>query len=130
MEEGVIVIDNTEESDLVWYDIKIAGKQFNISSRRGEEYIRSIERLMEQTRVEMKEQLQEQGPTNSALLIALNLADQFLSLKTVLTGGEYQWDQRLEGLVEKLDKALPGNGVYEEMEKKGTSAMYEKLEFF
>ena len=63
--------DDSEDGRVSWYDITIAGKQFNIASRRGEGHIRSVERLIQETVAELTGRGQGQNQINLALLTAL-----------------------------------------------------------
>lgn len=120
-----------ERSELSWYDITIAGKQFNISSRRGEEHVREVERLIEKSRNEIQDRVNGQGPATTALLIALNMADRFLAMKSELGGDPDNRDIRLELLIEKMNNVLAAENAFQDVrEKKDTSAEFDKLEFF
>ncbi len=106
--EGVTdVTERLDQSEPVqWYDITIAGKQFNIASRHGEGHVRKVERLLERTVEEMSERVQGKGPATVALLTALNLADQLLLLETGQSAAARAMNSRLEGLLQRLEEAL------------------------
>jgi cell division protein ZapA (FtsZ GTPase activity inhibitor) len=89
-----------------WYDVTIGGKRFNIASRHGEAHIREVERLLEETYEEVRGRAQGQTALNIALLTALNLADQLLSLRLALKEESSGWTGRVEALLQRLDAIL------------------------
>ena len=89
-----------------WYDVTIGGKRFNIASRHGEAHIRQVERLLEETYEEVRARAQGQTALNIALLTALNMADQLLSLKQALKEESGGWTERVESLLQRLDMIL------------------------
>jgi cell division protein ZapA (FtsZ GTPase activity inhibitor) len=91
-----------------WYDITVAGKRFNIASRRGELHIRQVERLLNETFEEISARVQGQPVLNIALLSALNLADELLSLRTLHDGASEELSRRVEILVTQLESVLDG----------------------
>ena len=95
-----------ENPDVSWYDITIAGKQFNVSSRFGEAHIREVERLLKETYDQVQSRVDGQSPLHIALLTALNLADQVLMLNAEKAGVGNEVGQRLESLVVRLDSIL------------------------
>ena len=100
-EKGVIV----EENDSRQYEINISGNRFSISSPYGEEHVREVERILGQQIAEVTEQTDEFGPTNVALLVALNLADKLLTLKKKVSKYDGIEDE-LDTLCYKLDEVL------------------------
>jgi cell division protein ZapA (FtsZ GTPase activity inhibitor) len=95
-----------EERGTSWYDITVAGKRFNIASRHGEIHIREVERLLNETFEQVSARVQGQPVLNIALLTALNLADELLSLRTALNGASEEMSRRVEGLVSRLETVL------------------------
>jgi len=89
-----------------WYDITVAGKRFNIASRRGEFHIRQVERVLNETFEEVSARVQGQPVLNIALLTALNLADELLSLRRSHDGANEELSRRVEGLVTRLQSVL------------------------
>ena len=100
-EKGVIV----EENDSRQYEINISGNRFSISSPYGEEHVREVERILGQQIAEVTEQTDAFGPTNVALLVALNLADKLLTLKKKVSKYDGIEDE-LDTLCYKLDEVL------------------------
>ena len=94
------------EQEASWYDITVAGKRFNIASRHGETHIREVERLLNETFEEVSARVQGQPVLNIALLTALNLADQLLSLRTNQNGASQELSRRVEFLVTRLETVL------------------------
>jgi len=84
------------EPEASWFDITIAGKRFNIASRHGEEHIREVERLLNETFEEVNSRVEGQSLLNIALLTALNLADQLLGEKSAKGGEEAEVDGSLQ----------------------------------
>ena len=94
-----------QENDSKQYQINISGNRFSISSPYGEEHVREVENFLGQQIQEVSEQTEEFGPSNIALLVALNLADKLLTLQkkvTKLDGIEAD----LQTLYYRLDKVL------------------------
>lgn len=100
-----------EEQEASWYDITVAGKRFNIASRRGESHIREVERLLNETFEEVSARVQGQPVMNIALLTALNLADQLLDSRSVQDGESEALSRRVEFLVTRLESALNGSAA-------------------
>ena len=95
--KGVIV----EEDDSKQYQINISGNRFSISSPYGEEHVREVEKLLDQQIAEVTELTDAFGPTNVALLVALNLADKLLTLKNKVSKYE-SIEEDLDNLCYKL----------------------------
>lgn len=100
-----------EEQEASWYDITVAGKRFNIASRRGESHIREVERLLNETFEEVSARVQGQPVMNIALLTALNLADQLLDSRSAQDGESEALSRRVEFLVTRLESALNGSAA-------------------
>ena len=135
MEQGDAVSEFSEETEISWYDIEVGGRQFNIASRRGEAHIRAIESLIAETLTEMGGKLEGQNPTTVSWLLAMNLADQLLTLRGEQGQDSDEWDLKLKGILERLDQVLPENGGQpqrrdESKGEKDTAAVYDRLEFF
>lgn len=115
-----------EDAEVSWYDISIAGRQFNIASRRGEAHIRNVERLIEETIADLSDRVQGQNPLNLALLTALNLADRLLSLESDLNSGAGKWQEQLERMLNRLGQVVPdGYRSLDPVEKESTSAVFD-----
>lgn len=97
---------NVSRPEPSWYDITIGGKRFNIASRHGETHIREVERLLEETYEEVRGRSPGQTALNVALLTALNLADQLLSLRQAVKEESGGWTGRVEALLQRLDEIL------------------------
>ena len=123
---GVRVDEYTEETDVSWHGISIAGKQFNIASRRGEAHIRNVERRVEETITELNERVQGQTTLNVALLTALNLADQLVSLESEMKSAPGRFDQQLRVMVTRLMSVIPEDeSVMRASNKEGTTAVFD-----
>jgi len=99
-------VSDVSPSEPSWYDVNIGGKRFNIASRHGEAHIREVERLLEETYEEVRARAQGQTALNIALLTALNMADQLLSLRLALKEESGGWTDRVESLLQRLDMIL------------------------
>ncbi len=103
------------EQEASWHGITVAGRQFNIASRHGEEHIRQVERLLTEAFEEVNARVEGQPILNIAFLTALNLADQLLSLKESREDQSDEWNRRVESMMTRLEAALsgenPGNGL-------------------
>jgi len=87
------------------YKINISGNRFSISSPHGEEHVREVERYLDSQIKEVSEQSEAYGPSNIAMLVALNLADKLLTLRKKVSKYEGIEDD-LETLCFKLGKVL------------------------
>jgi len=94
-----------EENDNRQYQINISGNRFSISSPYGEEHVREVEKFLDQQISEVTEHTDAFGPTNIALLVALNLADKLLTLKKRASKFE-GIEEDLETLSYRLDEVL------------------------
>ena len=100
-QKGVIV----QENDSKQYQINISGNRFSISSPYGEEHVREVEKFLDQQINEVSKQTEAFGPSNIALLVALNLADRLLTLQKRVSKFDGIEDD-LDTLCYKLDKVL------------------------
>jgi cell division protein ZapA (FtsZ GTPase activity inhibitor) len=99
-------VENRPAQSVHWYDITIAGKQFNISSRHGESHIRQLEALLERTLREMGDRVEGKNLISVALLAALNLADQLMEAEHARAADVEALQSRLSGWMQRLDQAL------------------------
>ena len=121
-----MVEELAEEAQVTWYDITIAGKDFNIASRRGEAHIRDVERLVGETIEELKDGVARHHTLNLALLAALNIADQLVSLQTELNADSSPWSIQIRKILTKLDSV--GSEEFfsaRPSDKKDTSAVFD-----
>lgn len=124
-------VQKIEQREVSWHDIHIAGRQFNIASRRGADHVRALEGLIGETVQDMNDLLDGQGPATTALLIALNLADQLLSIREKENEYGAKASDRLESLVRHLSSSLDIQSIAgDHKEGENTATVYEKLEFF
>ena len=87
------------------YQININGNRFSISSPYGEEHVREVEKFLDQQIADVTENSDAFGPTNVALLVALNLADKLLTLKK--SASKYDGiEEDLNNLCFRLDEVL------------------------
>ena len=94
-----------QENDSKQYQINISGNRFSISSPYGEEHVREVEKFLDQQINEVSKQTEAFGPSNIALLVALNLADRLLTLQK--SGSKFDGiEDDLDTLCYKLDKVL------------------------
>ena len=94
-----------EQNDNRQYQININGTRFSISSPYGEEHVREVEKFLDQQITDVTENTDAFGSTNVALLVALNLADKFLTLKKSTSKFDGIEDD-LNNLCFRLDKVL------------------------
>jgi len=99
--KGVIL----EKNNIRQYQININGNRFSISSPYGEEHVREVEKFLDQQITDVTENTDAFGPTNVALLVALNLADKLLTLKKRVS--KYDGiEEDLNNLYYRLDEVL------------------------
>ena len=115
-----------EDATVSWYDITISGKQFNIASRRGEAHIRKVERRIDETIADLSDRVQGQNSLNVALLTALNLADQLLTLEAEFDAAPQRFDRQLRTMVSRLTSVMPEDRRAVEIpNKEDTSAVFD-----
>ena len=94
-----------EKNNIRQYQININGNRFSISSPYGEEHVREVEKFLDQQITDVTENTDAFGPTNVALLVALNLADKLLTLKKRVS--KYDGiEEDLNNLYYRLDEVL------------------------
>ena len=94
-----------EQNDSRQYQININGNRFSISSPYGEEHVREVEKFLDQQISDVTENSEAFGPTNVALLVALNLADRLLTLKK--SNSKYDGiEEDIKNLCFRLDEVL------------------------
>lgn len=124
--KGTAVTEYAEESAVSWYDITIAGRQFNIASRRGEAHIRDVERRIGETITELQNRSEKSNTMNLAFLTALNLADQLVSLEAEISLAPYQRDRQLRTILERLETVFPDDlGAQEPPNREDTTAVFD-----
>jgi cell division protein ZapA (FtsZ GTPase activity inhibitor) len=101
-------VEERPSESVHWYDITIAGKQFNIASRYGESHIRRLEQLLDRTLREMGSRVEGKNLATVALLAALNLADQLLEAEAARASEVKELHSRLELWLGRLDQVLGG----------------------
>ena len=94
-----------QENDSKQYQINISGNRFSISSPYGEEHVREVEKFLDQQINEVSKQTEAFGPSNIALLVALNLADRLLTLQKRVSKFD-GIENDIDALCYKLDKVL------------------------
>ena len=94
-----------EQNDSKKYQININGNRFSISSPYGEEHVREVEKFLDKQIADVTENSDAFGPTNVALLVALNLADKLLTLKKSVSKYDGIEDD-LNNLYFRLDEVL------------------------
>ena len=124
--KGTAVTEYAEESTVSWYDITIAGRQFNIASRRGEAHIRDVERRIGETITELQNRSEKSNSMNLAFLTALNLADQLVSLEAEISLAPYQRDRQLKTILGRLETVIPDEpGAQEPPNREDTAAVFD-----
>lgn len=117
---------NIEDPEVSRYDITIAGKKFNIASRRGEMHIRDVERRLEEIISELNDRVRGNNTLNVALLAALNLADQLVSMESAVQAAPGRFDQQLRVMVTRLMSVIPGEDrKTQDFKKEDTPAVYD-----
>ena len=94
-------------SDLKQYQININGHHFSVSSGYGEAHIREVERFLNKRFLDITSQSETYGPTNLAMLVALNLADELLTVQRHTVNDD--WKKEIQRMCEKLDIVLVKN---------------------
>ena len=102
--------EKLSDNNFKHYQISINGNQFEISSPYGEVHIRKVERFLDEQITEVNQHTKVLGPTNLAYLVALNLADELLSLKNRQNDYE-NMEKGLSHLCERLETALSKSGI-------------------
>ena len=88
------------------YRIDIGGRTFNITSSNGEKHIRQVEDKVSETISEITNVLKIPFSQQTALLAALNIADELVE---VSEGGRFKQgevEERISVLIGDLDKVL------------------------
>ena len=102
--------EKVSDNNFKQFQISINGNQFEISSPYGEAHIREVERFLDEQITEVNQHTEVLGPTNLAYLVALNLADELLSLKN--RQNEYEdMEKGLSHLCERLESVLSRPGM-------------------
>ncbi|MGK5091202.1 cell division protein ZapA [Deltaproteobacteria bacterium TL4] len=99
-------------NELKQYQININGHQFNVSSSYGEEHIRTVERFLNERMTAVGARSETYGPSNLALLVALNLADELLTLKSKNNYVSSEWQASVVEMCDKLDSTLGKTQVH------------------
>jgi len=105
-----------DEPELKQYQININGNRFAVASPYGEEHIREVERYLEEQLDEIRQQSDLTSPSQLALLLALNFADEILTLQKrqvhleELERGLSSMTQRLEVALQARSEVAPSVG--------------------
>ena len=98
------VEQQTSANRIQQYNIQLAGKTFTISSHRDDPHIRKVEQLVGRTYDQVSEKLQQVPAIHTALLTALNIADQLVDLQARLQDSNKQ--EKLSQMTQQLNSAL------------------------
>ncbi len=96
------VAQNLDE--ISWHRIEVAGRQFQVSSRRSQSHMQEVERLLAETHAEVKVNLEGHPPLHAALLTAINLADQLICREQ--GHAVRQSNLRIKSLLGRLDQVF------------------------
>ncbi|MDP7629562.1 MAG: cell division protein ZapA [SAR324 cluster bacterium] len=94
-----------DEHDLKQYQININGNRFAVASPYGEEHIREVERYLEEQMNEVRQQSDLTSPSQLALLLALNFADEILTLQKRQVHLD-ELERSLSSMTQRLESAL------------------------
>jgi len=108
--DGMVASWSDEESfvaepDLKQYQININGTRFTVASPYGEEHIREVERYLDGQMNEIRQQSDLTSPSQLALLLALNLADEVLTFQKRQVHLE-ELEYGLSSMTQRLESAL------------------------
>lgn len=88
------------------YKIYIGGRSFNITSSSGEKHIRRVENKLSETIGEITDSLNLPFSQQTALLAALNLADELVEITVEDVNKQEEMEKRINVLIGDLDKVL------------------------
>ena len=94
-----------DEHDLKQYQININGTRFAVASPYGEEHIREVERYLDGQMNEIRQQSDLTSPSQLALLLALNFADEILTLQKRQVHLD-ELERSLSSMTQRLESAL------------------------
>lgn len=93
------------EDESKQFQITISGNRFSITSPYGEEHVREVEQFLSNLIKDVTKQTEAYGPTNIALLVALNLADELITLQKREARCQ-EMEKDIEALSQRLDNVL------------------------
>ena len=100
--------------ELKRYQINVYGHHLMVSSPYGEAHIRKVEQFLNHRMSTVASQSETYGPTNLAILVALNLADELLALENQKDEMTREWKSSLIALCDKLEDTLTKTGIVTE----------------
>ncbi|OHD63540.1 MAG: hypothetical protein A2176_07070 [Spirochaetes bacterium RBG_13_51_14] len=89
--------------------VTIFGQTYTINGDAPQEYILKLAEYLNDKMEEVKISSADAGPTQVAILAALNVADEYFQLKKLKTGADSEVERRTRALISMLDEGLIGD---------------------
>ncbi|HBF13489.1 MAG TPA: hypothetical protein DDW49_08960 [Deltaproteobacteria bacterium] len=88
------------------YDLTILNQKFNIKSEATEKHVKKVSDYVNRKMHEIVSQNKAISTANVAILAALNIADDFVSLKEKQADNLNQWALTIDDLIRRVETSL------------------------
>jgi len=89
--------------------VSIFGHTYSINGDASPEYILNLAEYINKKMEEVSTNISNSNPSQVAILVALNLADEFFQLKKIKSGNETALEEKTKLLISMLDEGLIGD---------------------
>ena len=89
--------------------VGIFGQTYTIKGDTDAEYIRELAEYVNNKMEEVRANISSGNPTQVAILVALNIADEYFQLKKLKNGMENAVEEKAKNIISMLDEGLVGD---------------------
>ncbi len=86
--------------------VRIYGKEYSIRSSKDTEYVEEVARYVDNKMTEVDKSGVSSSPVQVAVLAAMNITDEFFSVKTQDSTAVKELEEKAKDLTEKINSAL------------------------
>jgi cell division protein ZapA len=89
--------------------VSIFGNTYSINGDATPEYILGLAEYINNKMGEVSSGISNSNPTQVAILVALNVADEYFQLKKIMSGNDVALEEKTKLLISMLDEGLIGD---------------------
>ena len=89
--------------------VEIFGQTYTINGDASPEYMLQLSEYVNNQMERVSENISNSNPAQVAILVALNIADEYFQLKQLKAGAEFKLEEKTKTLISMLDEGLIGD---------------------
>ena len=89
--------------------VEIFSQKYTINGDTSEEYIRKLASYIDDKMNEVSENASIANPLQVAILVALNISDEYFQIKEILMGTESKIEEKTKAMISLIDEGLIGD---------------------